>query len=99
MNASKHDPLICHYFTEALLNQTDCKHTDCKRHLLYDGLGLDPVSIRKIKKYYACSGCDAYTGISWELPEIAELWGRSKQIIFYWEKQAIINLRKGLVGK
>ena len=51
---------------------------------------------KKTEKYYACYGCDAYTEITWELPEIAELWGRSKQIIFHWEKQAINKLRKGL---
>jgi len=96
LNAKKRDSLICSYFTEALFNETDCKHTECKRHLLYDGLKLDPTLIKKAEKYYLCHGCDAYDEIEWELPEIAELWGRSKQIIFHWEKQAIKKLREGL---
>jgi len=96
LNAKKSDE--CLYYLEAVYGKTDCKHTDCKRHLLYDGLGFDPTLIKKTKKYYDCFGCDAYADEIWELPEIAELWGRSKQIVFHWEKQAINNLRREIIN-
>ena len=94
MNAKKRDS--CRYYLEAIENKTDCKQTDCNRHLLYKGLKLDVTLIKKTDKYYRCYGCDAYSGIEWEFPEIAELWGRSKQIVFHWEKQAIEKLRREL---
>lgn len=85
----------CLKFLEAVEGGTDCKDSTCEHHLLYDELKLDQSKIHKGEKYYNTCGCDLYLMETWELGEIADLWGLSgKQAAYYYEKQGLRALKK-----
>jgi hypothetical protein len=89
--------ILCPYFLEAMEQETDCKHRDCKRHLLYYGLKLKEDRLHKTALYYQCHGCDSYNPVEWTRNEIAELWGHDKQLIEYYEKNALKKMRRRLI--
>lgn len=76
------------------LSQKECLKIGCPKHLLFEGLHLNPDKIQKTEKYFDCLGCQDLISDTWHFTEIGKLYGMSKQHVYYLEQSALKKLKK-----